>query len=608
MSGLCGWFSSSESRATDSLIQAMLAAGREPAAQPALKVTPRAGLAIFGAITRPVLVESGGALLAVTGHPRLRSDDRRATDPAKILDLLRTRGKSGLAELGGDFSLAFWDSSRQNGLLAVDRIGVHRLGYAIVGDSVAFASSLDNLSGHPGVQRRLSQQGIYDYLFYHVSPSPGTIFADMHRVAPGSYVEFGAEPGVRSGRYWSIQFIEDHSQSTDSLKEEFVALMQSAVAEASEGASTGAFLSGGTDSSTVSGMLARIGEGPARTFSIGFDVKGYDEMEYARIASKHFGCEHHEYYVTPKDVVDALPRIAASYDQPFGNASAIPTYYCAKFAREHGVTRLLAGDGGDELFGGNERYAKQHLLGLYQRVPGPLRRSLIEPLLLSSSLCQGLAPLRKLRSYVEQARPPMPRRYESYNLLMHLGNTNVFAPEFLASVDIDHAHKLMVETHAPYADASLINQMLAIDLRFILADGDLPKVTHMCELAEIDVAFPILDDRLIDFSQKLPAAMKLRGTELRWFFKQALLDFLPPAVISKQKHGFGLPVGAWLVDHKPLFGLAVDSIDLLRSRGIVQPRFIDDLLANRLREHPAYFGTMVWVLMMLGLWLDSRGL
>jgi asparagine synthase (glutamine-hydrolysing) len=164
----------------------------------------------------------------------------------------------------------------------------------------------------------------------------------------------------------------------------------------------------------------------------------------------------------------------------------------------------------------------------------------------------------------------------------------------------------MIDSHTPYTGASLVNQMLAIDLRFILADGDLPKVTRMCELAGVDVSFPLLDDRLIEFSQKLPSDMKLRGTKLRWFFKQALKDFLPPAVITKKKHGFGLPVGAWLTTHKPLYDLAADSAALLRHRGIVQPRFIDDLFSNKLREHPAYFGNMVWVLMMLGLWLDSR--
>ena len=608
MRGLCGWFSDRPDGDANVTLLRMLTAGQAPVADAALKAATHAGLAVFGTLARPVLFEADGVFLALAGHPRLCDDNRRTADPAELARALRAHGKGALANIGGDFALAFWDSKRRRGLLAVDRIGAHQLVYARTGDSLVFASTLDLLCGYPGVQRQLSEQGIFDYLFYHVCPGPGTIFTGLLRVAPGHCIEFGADVPTNPIAYWAIRFKEEPGQPLDVLKEEFVSLMQGAVKEASEGAATGAFLSGGTDSSTVSGMLARVSDGPAQTFSIGFDVEGYDEMEYARIAAKHFGCEHHEYYVTPKDVVDALPKIASSYDQPFGNASAIPTYYCAKFAREHGVTRLLAGDGGDELFGGNERYAKQHLLGLYQRVPAALRKSLIEPLLLTSSRGEAIAPLRKLRSYVEQARPPMPQRYESYNLLMHLGNANVFTPEFLASVDADHPRKLMIEAHAPYADASLINQMLAIDLRFILADGDLPKVTHMCDLAEMDVAFPILDERLIEFSQKLPANMKLRGTELRWFFKHALLDFLPPAVITKQKHGFGLPVGAWLIGHKPLLDLAVDSIGLLRARGIVQPRLIDELLGSRLREHPAYFGTMVWVLMMLGLWLDSRKL
>jgi asparagine synthase (glutamine-hydrolysing) len=547
-------------------------------------------------------------MLAVVGHPRLRDDGGRSADPSALLRTLQARGKDALADIGGDFALAAWDGQRRRGLMAVDRIGVHQLVYGRANGALAFASSLDMVGGYPGVRRDLSAQGLFDYLFYHVSPGPRTIFTDLCRVPPGHCIEFGAGAAGEPRAYWSMQFNEQPGQPQDALKQEFVSLMQGAVQDAAGGDASGAFLSGGTDSSTVSGMLARAGKGPARTFSIGFDVAGYDEMEYARIAARHFGCEHHEYYVTPQDVVDAVPKIAASYDQPFGNASAVPTYYCAKLAREHGVTRLLAGDGGDELFGGNERYAKHHLLGLYQRVPEALKRFLIEPMALSMPGTERIAPLRKLRSYVEQARPPMPQRYASYNLLMYLGQANVFTPEFLASVDPEHPQKLLAEAHAPYAGASLINQMLGIDLRFILADGDLPKVTHMCELAGVDVAFPMLDERVIEFSQRLAADLKLRGTTLRWFFKQALSDFLPPAVITKQKHGFGLPVGEWLIGHKPLFDLAADSIGTLRQRGIVQPRFIDELLATRLREHPAYFGTMVWVLMMLGLWLESRKL
>jgi hypothetical protein len=192
-------------------------------------------------------------------------------------------------------------------------------------------------------------------------------------------------------------------------------------------------------------------------------------------------------------------------------------------------------------FGGNERYAKQHLLGLYQRLPAPLRQLAIEPLLFSIPGAGALPLLRKIRSYVEQARPPMPLRYESYNLLQHFGVENVFTPEYLDSVDARHPLALLADAHAPFAGASLINQMLAIDLRFILADGDLPKVAHMCNLAEVDVTFPLLDDRIVEFASHLPHDWKLRGMRLRWFFKKALSDFLPPEIIAKKKHGFGLP-------------------------------------------------------------------
>ncbi len=566
------------------------------------------GLAIFGDVAPPRLYAADGVALAVVGHPRWIDGQSRSENLAALVSALRAQGGDALSRLGGDFSLAAWDERERRGWLAIDRIGVHQLVYAQNRGVLAFASTLDMLAAHPGIECRLSQQGLYDYLYFHVCPGPGTIYESMNRVPAGHFIEFDAGEVSAPRPYWTMRFDEEPDRSVGLFEEEFLALTRAAVAEAAEAEHSAAFLSGGTDSSTVSGMLGQVSGRPARAFSIGFDVTGYDEMEYARIAAKHFGCEHHEYYVTPNDVVEAIPKIAASYDQPFGNASAIPTYYCAKLAREHGIARLLAGDGGDELFGGNERYAKQQLLGLYGRVPSILKSALIEPMLRSVPGVDHFAPTRKLRSYVEQARPPMPQRYQSYNLLDYLGKDKVFTPEFLASIEPGHSLALMRDAHTPFADASLINQMLAIDLRFILADGDLPKVTRMCALAGVDVTFPLLDDRLVAFSGRLPAHMKLRGTKLRWFFKHALRDFLPPQILRKQKHGFGLPVGTWLVGHKPLADLANDSIRLLRDREIVQPRFIDELLSTRLREHPGYFGTMVWVLMMLGLWLDSRRL
>jgi asparagine synthase (glutamine-hydrolysing) len=178
-------------------------------------------------------------------------------------------------------------------------------------------------------------------------------------------------------------------------------LIRESVAAASAGHQrVGAFLSGGTDSSTVAGMLCQVTGKPAPVYSIGFDAEGYDEMEYARIAARHFGCEHHEYYVTPDDLVSSIQGVAQHHDQPFGNSSALPAYYCAQIAQADGCTKMLAGDGGDELFGGNSRYAMQRLFEFYQSVPHGMRR-LIEP------LCEDNSHLRRIPGLKQAYRCPI---------------------------------------------------------------------------------------------------------------------------------------------------------------------------------------------------------
>jgi asparagine synthase (glutamine-hydrolysing) len=209
-------------------------------------------------------------------------------------------------------------------------------------------------------------------------------------------------------------------------------VLREGVRDASQDGTVGSFLSGGTDSSTIAGMLGEVTGQPARTYSIGFEARGYDEMHYARIAARHFGSMHHEYYVTPDDVVCAIPRIAQVHDQPFGNASAVPTYYCARLAKDDGVDTLLGGDGGDELFGGNERYAKQYLYSLYGDLPHGLRKGLIEPVI---RRLPSVSLVGKAQRYIKNASLPMPARYDNYNLLERLGPTAVFTRDFLDAVD-----------------------------------------------------------------------------------------------------------------------------------------------------------------------------
>jgi asparagine synthase (glutamine-hydrolysing) len=300
-------------------------------------------------------------------------------------------------------------------------------------------------------------------------------------------------------------------------------------------------------------------------------------------------------------VAAAVADIATAHDQPFGNASVLPAFCCARFAREHGISRLLAGDGGDELFGGNERYAMQHIFSLYGRIPGPLRHGVLDPLL---QRMPAVGVLRKAKGYARQANIQLPERLQTYNLLERLGASQVLDGGFLAGIDLSEPAALMRESYHGADAGSQINRLLALDLRFTLADSDLPKVNRACELAGVEVAYPLLDAEVVDFSLRLRPDMKLRGTRLRWFFKEALRDFLPREVLEKQKHGFGLPFGPWLRDHARLRELAGDTLAGLRRRHIVNEALLDDLMNNRLAEHAAYYGTLVWVLMTLALWLD----
>lgn len=516
------------------------------------------------------------------------------------LTAYRKHGRSAANGARGRFAVVIIDNAAHSVWLATDRFGTWPLCYAADCDGLAFADRADRV---PGSTRELAPQAVFDYLFFHVIPAPRTIFRGIQRL-PAAHWAHWQEGQLEVARWWTPRFEEPARDDFDARKAEFLALIEASVKREAAGCEPGAFLSGGTDSSTVSGMLCKVLDRPARTWSIGFDAEGYDEMAYARIAAERFGTGHHEHYVTPDELLDAIPHVAAHYDQPFGNSSAVPAWICADRARAKGITRMLAGDGGDELFGGNARYAKQRIFDLYEHLPATLRSAVLEPALTGPA---GRLPLaRKGASYVEQARVPLPDRLQMYNLLMRLDPARVFEGDFLAAVDQQAPYGIQHETWALSEGAAPINRLLAYDWKFTLADNDLPKVIGTTRLAGLEVGFPLLSDDLVDFSLRLPPAWKLKGLTLRWFFKEALRGFLPDEIIAKKKHGFGLPFGVWACEHIALRGLATDALHALAGRGIVRPRFIDELLTTHLPAHPGYYGEMVWILMMLELWLQAH--
>ena len=514
---------------------------------------------------------------------------------ARLAELARTQGavaawRAALAQGAqraaagavGDFAVGLTDDTGRT-FLAVDRFAIRTLCYRVINGSLHFAERADTLAALEP-RAAIDPQAIFDYLYFHVIPSPRTIFQGVYRL-PQAHYALSENGRLTVAPYWVPEFREPASASFEPLAAEFRQRVQDAVATQLDGSKPACFLSGGTDSSTVAGMLAQLAGAASTAYSIGFEAEGYDEMQYARLAARHFGIQHREYYVTPDDLVRSIPAVAAHYDQPFGNSSVLPAYYCAKMAREEGVTKVLAGDGGDELFGGNSRYAKQRVFGYYDAVPQALRKGLLEPLLERTPL--GTLPLaRKGRSYVEQAKVPLPDRMQMYNLLLRLDPRQVFTADFLAQVDqTDPLHQQRaVWQQVP--DASPLNRMLAYDWRYTLAEADLPKVGGSTALAGIAVGYPFLDQRLLDFSLGLPTEYKLKGQKLRWFFKEALRGFLPDEILTKKKQGFGLPFGVWATRHDRLKRFTTDSLHSLAGRGFVRTAFIDTLLKDHLPAHP----------------------
>lgn len=573
------------------------------------RVLRQPGLEIFVRDSSAETYAEGAVLAISLGEPRFPGTTAAGHSPpggrAAAWHALYAAHRERTPEYArGPYAVVVVDLRARSVLLATDRFSTHGLCYHWQGDRIAFSDRADSVptAGAP----QLDPQALFDYLYFHVIPAPRTAFRDVVRLAQGASLWF-QRGKAQSLSHWNPKFDEDaHARSSD-LRGDFRRLIREAVGREAEGGRVGCFLSGGTDSSTVAGTLCEVLAEPARTYSIGFDAEGYDEMEYARIAARHFGTEHHEYYLTPEDLLLGIPRVAAHYDQPFGNSSVLPAYYCARLAKEDGVDKLLAGDGGDELFGGNSRYAKQRIFEAYWRIPEPFRRSVIEKLVDAVPALERTAGIRKAVSYVRQARVPMPDRMNTYNLLMGLGVENVLTTEFLENLRTDEPRRLEREVYARCGATALINRMLAYDWKFTLADNDLPKVCGAAELAGIRVGFPLLCDDLVDFSLRLAPEMKLKRLKLRYFFKESLRGFLPGEIIRKRKHGFGLPFGVWLSRCPELRDFAFASLGSLAQRDIVKSSFIDDLIARRVAEHPGFYGEFVWILMMLEEWLGHRG-
>jgi asparagine synthase (glutamine-hydrolysing) len=543
----------------------------------------------------------GRYTVAISGHYSVPNPN---TPPADwILQSFAKRSTDCFTEINGSWRLLLLDHAHGTAVAATDRMGSQRVCYSESPGSLSFGSDSEIVARIRGVTPNINTNSILQYFYFHFVPSPGTLFNEVRCLPPAEFLAWNGR-GASRGRYWKPVFAKSrHASITPAA---LLDTLGRSVADAASAGRTGAFLSGGLDSSTVVGLANRQSPGAVAPYTIGFDEPAYDETRYARIAAEHFGVRLNRYEVTPADVVDAIGQVAEGYDEPFGNSSAIPTYFCAKAAAAAGETRMLAGDGGDEIFAGNERYRTQGIFAKYDRLPAALRGGLIEPVFLGLFASTGFYPIRKVRRYVEQAKIPMPDRLQTYNFLHVHGMEKIFTPGFLEAVDTAAPLRHLQEVYAESETDCLVDKMLYLDWKLTLADNDLRKVVTMCEAAGVEVLFPMLDNRLIDASCEIPGEVKLRGGNLRDFFKKAVATLLPRATIEKSKHGFGLPFGPWFAKSAQLREHMVARLDNLGGRNIVRADYVDLVRKATLDEHAGFYGEIVWLMCVLESWLSAR--
>lgn len=529
--------------------------------------------------------------------------------------------KRTLQKCYGMFALALWDCIEQALTFARDRLGEKPLYYGQQNGTLLFSSELKSLIFHPAFRGEIDRNALSLYMRYAYIPAPYSIYRNIYKLLPGCIVTFDAPRAhAQPIQYWDAHAVIEQSitkpfagspeEAVDALE---ALLLDSIKQQMIADVPLGSFLSGGIDSSAITALMQAQSSRPIRTFSIGYHEEAYNEAVHAKAVSKHLGTDHTEVYVTEKDALDVIPNLPVIYCEPFADSSQIPTYLVSHIARQH-VSVSLSGDGGDELFGGYNRYILGNRLWHWlSTIPLPLRRVIstgimkISPAAYDSLLnpVQRLMPTRLTQAMIgdklhKTARVMSVRtHHELYRMLTSQWN----APE---QVVLNSTEPILVLTdpdNEPRTDG-FVHRMMALDLLSYLPDDILCKVDRAAMAVSLETRTPYLDHRVVEFAWSLPLNYKLRNGVGKWPLRQVLYRYVPPTLIDRPKMGFGIPIGQWL--RGPLRSWAEDLLDETRltREGYLNPEPIQQKWQEHIsgrfnRQH------LLWNVLMFQAWLAN---
>ena len=564
--------------------------------------TPGILIAYTGDIRCLVDAARGGlGLSRVPEHSGAGDSPSKATDAS--LQAWITNADWQPTDQRGRFFYAGWDAKDAALIAFTDLFRSYPIYYCATPDGFICASDLRLMLAAMGSQPTVDTAAIYHYLNFACIPSPRSAIAGVHKLEPGSRLEW-RHGKVTVRRFTDARYLEDltgtDAQRADGLREQIVSTVSSYCP--APATPWGTYLSGGTDSSSIAGILARANAGvPVDSFSIGFGEGAYDELPFSRIAVRHFGLAPHERVVNEVDSVAAIPLLVRAFDEPFGNSSAIPTYYCAELAGRAGKQLLIAGDGGDEIFGGNQRYAKDQVFQWFHEAPALVRRlgGLLARSLRGTDSHLG----NRIKNMIHRGTLPNPDRFYSDDSFASDHYEELLEADFRAQVNRNDSLQVQREIFARAKTSNELHRLMYLDLQMAIAENDVVKVVRSAKIAGIDVAFPYLDSALVDYTGRLPSRFKVNVLKKRYLFKLAMAGILPDEIIKKKKQGFGLPLAVWLRQDGPIRELVNDVLRSQRAqeRGYFRKSFVEQLMERHERGSWDY-SSEIFRLLMLELW------
>ena len=510
----------------------------------------------------------------------------------------------------GRFAQVAWHPAERQLCAVTDHFSSLSLYVLVRGDVVLVGNDLRVLAGSPWCARSVDLASVYHYLNFAQIPAPGTIFADIRRLEPATRWRWraGTSRPVED-RYFVPEYPEDQHDAEDelaqALRERMVATVRDyRPRDHAPGADVGwgCFLSGGTDSSSIVSILARQALGPVQSFTIGFAEARYDEERFARTAAAACGASANFEKVSDERAQSLVTRVLEAYDQPFGNASAIPTLACVDLARARGAQVMLAGDGGDEIFGGNQRYAKDQVMETWYGLPAPVKA--VGRTLGGLVGRVGHHFLNRVENFFERSSLPNPERFYTDDSFASDHYHEMLTPEFRRAVERDASLAFMREVYGLGTSGGPLHRIMRLDLMMAIAQNDLRKVHGAAQSVGVSVRFPYLDPLLVAHTSRLPERWIVRGLTKRYLFKRAMRGILPEEILHKKKQGFGLPVSVWLRTEGPFKAMVRETLfdARARARGWWQPGFVENLLAQH--ERGAWdYADCLYRLFVLELWL-----